>query len=166
MAGVKRCPCKSHDLIFNLCNHLSLHRSIDTTNTSFKKELDVIISSDPLTKLTPPQMELLWNFRQYCSTVPEALPKLLRCVDWGDLEKVTEVHRLLMVWMPITLEVALELLDYHFADEKVRTLAVKRVEKLSNDELQGFLLQLVQVSHRIPPSLSNMENFKYLMCRS
>ena len=43
------------------------------------------------------------------------------------------------------MEVALELLDYHFADEKVRTLAVTRLEKLANDELQNFLLQLIQV---------------------
>lgn len=113
--------------------------------SNFKKELDSIIQTDPLTKLTPPQMELLWKFRSYCSTKPEALPKLLRCVKWGDLEMVTEVHRLLKVWRPITLEVALELLDYHFADEKVRALAVHRLQKLSNDELQSFLLQLVQV---------------------
>lgn len=103
------------------------------------------MQTDPLTKLTPAQMELLWKFRQHCSTIPEALPKVLRCVNWGDLEKVTEIHRLLRVWWPITLEVALELLDYHIADEKVRSLAVSRLQKLSNDELQGFLLQLVQV---------------------
>ena len=121
-------------------------RPQESVTSSFRKELDSIIKSDPLTKLTRPQMELLWKFRAYCSTIPEALPKLLRCVKWGELEMVTEVHRLLKVWIPITLEVALELLDYHFADEKVRSLAVRRLEKLSNDELQGFLLQLVQVS--------------------
>ena len=59
--------------------------------------------------------------------------------------QVCEVHRLLKVWYPITLEVALELLDYHFADEKVRALAVKRIAKISNSELKNFLLQLVQV---------------------
>ena len=40
---------------------------------------------------------------------------------------------------------ALELLDYHFADDKVRSLAVERLEKLSNEELLVFLLQLMQV---------------------
>lgn len=48
-------------------------------------------------------------------------------------------------WFPITLEVALELLDHHFADEKVRALAVHRLELLGNDELQCFLLQMIQV---------------------
>ena len=40
----------------------------------------------------------------------------------------------------------MELLDYHYADEKVRTMAVAAVERLiNNDELDSFLLQLVQV---------------------
>lgn len=56
------------------------------------------------------------------------------------------MHRLLKLWRPITMEVALELLDYHYADEEVRALAVKRIEKISNCELKNFLLQLVQVS--------------------
>ena len=59
--------------------------------------------------------------------------------------QVSEVHRLLKVWYPITMEVGLELLDYHYADEKVRTLAVRRIAKISNSELKNFLLQLVQV---------------------
>ena len=60
--------------------------------------------------------------------------------------------RLLEVWTPISLEVALELLDYHFADDKVRSLAVHRLEKLTNEELMLFLLQLTQV----PPSLTSI----------
>ena len=123
----------------------TINRSQDHVTGSFKKELEAIIHSDPLTKLTLPQKELLWKFRQHCTTIPEALPKLLRCINWGDLTMVTEIHRLLKIWEPITLEVALELLDYHVGDEKVRTLAVSRLEKLSNDELKNFLLQLVQV---------------------
>lgn len=41
----------------------------------------------------------------------------------------------------------MELLDYRYADEKVRTMAVAAVERLlRNDELHNYLLQLVQVS--------------------
>ena len=43
-------------------------------------------------------------------------------------------------------QVALQLLDYHYADEKVRSLAVKRLSKLTNDELLVYFLQLIQVS--------------------
>ena len=45
------------------------------------------------------------------------------------------------------IQVAMELLDYHYADEKVRTMAVEAIERLlTNDELDNFLLQLIQVS--------------------
>ena len=68
--------------------------------------------------------------------------------------------RLLNVWAPITLEVALELLDYHFADDKVRSLAVHRLEKLTNEELMLFLLQLTQVLLRssLSPSSEKLLN--------
>ena len=131
---------------FNVHTHPCSAPEPSTKDASiFKKDLEKAIYADPLTQLDKPQKELIWKFRTYCSTIPEALPKLLRCVDWADLEQVCEVHRLLDVWRPITLDVALELLDYHFADEKVRSLAVRRLEKLANNELQNFLLQLVQV---------------------
>jgi len=52
----------------------------------------------------------------------------------------------LLPMSPLYLQVALELLDYHYADEKVRTMAVKAIDRLlSNDKLHNFLLQLVQV---------------------
>ena len=53
-----------------------LCRVQESVTSGFKKELDSIISTDPLTKLTTPQMELLWKFRKHCSTIPEALPKV------------------------------------------------------------------------------------------
>lgn len=43
------------------------------------------------------------------------------------------------------MKVALQLLDYQIADEDVRQLGVKRLEELRNDELELYLLQLVQV---------------------
>jgi hypothetical protein len=116
-----------------------------TPRKEMKEELDTVINADPLTTLTKAQKELVWSCRSYCSHVPQAFPKLLRSIDWADLAQVSEIHRLLEVWAPITLEVALELLDYHFADDKVRSLAVHRLEKLTNEELMLFLLQLTQV---------------------
>lgn len=40
---------------------------------------------------------------------------------------------------------ALELLDARYADERVRNYAVKNLEELSYDQLDDYLLQLVQV---------------------
>lgn len=36
----------------------------------------------------------------------KALPKFLQCVDWASLEQVTETHKLLRLWSPITMEVS------------------------------------------------------------
>ena len=60
---------------------------------------------------------------------------------------------------------ALELLDYHFADDKVRSLAVHRLEKLTNEELMLFLLQLTQV-HTSLLWLSLLWLFKRDLCNS
>ena len=64
-----------------------------------------LISFSPSSQLTKAQWELLW--KEHCSTIPEALPKFLQCVDWASLEQVQEAHRLLKIWRPITMEVCL-----------------------------------------------------------
>lgn len=58
-----------------------------------------------------------------------------------------DVHWLLGHWVPgeLELSVALELLSVDFIDERVRRLAVQRLESLSNGEVLTYLLQLVQV---------------------
>lgn len=42
-------------------------------------------------------------------------------------------------------EHSLQLLHYHFADFRVRALAVAKLDKIGDDDLVSFLLQLVQV---------------------
>ena len=44
-------------------------------------------------QLTKAQKELVWSCRSYCSHVPQALPKLLRSINWADLAQVSEIHR-------------------------------------------------------------------------
>ena len=43
---------------------------------------------------------------------------------------------------------ALQLLHYHFADARVRESAIERLRATPDDELEDFLLQLVQVRQR------------------
>ncbi|KAI5095750.1 phosphatidylinositol 4,5-bisphosphate 3-kinase catalytic subunit gamma isoform [Silurus meridionalis] len=74
------------------------------------------------------------------------LPQFLRTVDWLNPNAVQDVHWLLNHWEPNDLElpVALELLNVDYTDEKVRKLAVQRLEMMSNEEVLRYLLQLVQ----------------------
>ena len=110
-----------------------------------KDEVDRAISGDPLKELSDREKALMRKYLQYCSERSEALPKYLLSLNWGNLEEVRLLHLMLKNWAPLSLEVAMQLLDYHVADAEVRQLAVRRLEKMSDEEVQLYLLQLVQV---------------------
>ncbi|KAK5863103.1 hypothetical protein PBY51_000158 [Eleginops maclovinus] len=90
--------------------------------------------------------DCLKRFREESVRYASSLPHFLRNVDWMKRSVVEDVHWLLGNWDPgeLDLTVALELLSMDFADMTVRRLAVQRLERLSNDEVLKYLLQLVQ----------------------
>uniref|UniRef100_A0A8C2BQB5 Phosphatidylinositol-4,5-bisphosphate 3-kinase, catalytic subunit gamma n=1 Tax=Cyprinus carpio TaxID=7962 RepID=A0A8C2BQB5_CYPCA len=114
-----------------------------------RKQFEQIIATDPLHPLSSEDKELLWHFRQECMKDPKAYPKFLSSVKWGKQEAVAITHCLLersTVWDRSSHDVglALQLLDCHFSDENVRTLAVRKLETLEDDDVLRYLLQLVQ----------------------
>lgn len=127
--------------------------NVRVVGAELKKTLDLgkstqlmaIIKSDPLFALTPEMKDLLWSARHYLTDMPHALPKVLGCVNWGSADYRNEAHRLLKMWaIPASPVSALELLDAQYADYTVREYAVGILSHLSDDQLQLFLLQLVQ----------------------
>ena len=112
---------------------------------SESEAIEKIIAREHFTNLTYNEKTLILKFSYYCSQIPNALPKYLFCINWSNPESVDECHYLIKRWCPITLEIALTLLDHRFADLEVRKLAVTYLEGLENDELQLYLLQLIQV---------------------
>ncbi|XP_056312148.1 phosphatidylinositol 4,5-bisphosphate 3-kinase catalytic subunit gamma isoform isoform X1 [Danio aesculapii] len=114
-----------------------------------RKQFEQIIATDPLHPLTSEDKELLWHFRQECMRDPKAYPKFLSSVKWGKQEAVAITHHLLersTIWDRSLLDVGLvlQLLDCHFSDENVRTIAVRKLETLGDDDVLRYLLQLVQ----------------------
>lgn len=83
--------------------------------------------------------------RDTVSDALQALPKLLRCVQWSNREAVREMHTLLTVWKKLSAAEALMLLDLAFPDPSVRAFAVSCLEPLSDEDLHLYMLQLVQV---------------------
>jgi len=86
------------------------------------------------------------------------LTKFLGAVDWSDLEDRQHAVELLGHWSLVDIDDALELLSKDFRGiHEVRQYAVKRLEKATDEELQLYLLQLVQalryepVAHDIVP---------------
>uniref|UniRef100_A0A6Q2XD37 Phosphatidylinositol 4,5-bisphosphate 3-kinase catalytic subunit gamma isoform n=1 Tax=Esox lucius TaxID=8010 RepID=A0A6Q2XD37_ESOLU len=114
-----------------------------------RKQFEAIIETDPLHHLSPEDKELLWHFRQECMRHPSAYPKLLSSVRWGRQEAVLATHRLLersTVWdrSPLDVGLAMQLLDCHYSDANVRSMAVRKLETLGDDDVLRYLLQLVQ----------------------
>ncbi|KAM6986839.1 phosphatidylinositol 4,5-bisphosphate 3-kinase catalytic subunit gamma isoform 2-T2 [Aplochiton taeniatus] len=114
-----------------------------------RKQFESIIATDPLHPLSPEDKELLWHFRHECMRHPRAYPKLLASVQWGKQDEVLAIHRLLeksTVWDRSELDVglAMQLLDCHFSDAHVRSMAVRKLETLGTDDVLRYLLQLVQ----------------------
>uniref|UniRef100_A0A1A8JDT7 Phosphatidylinositol 4,5-bisphosphate 3-kinase catalytic subunit gamma isoform n=1 Tax=Nothobranchius kuhntae TaxID=321403 RepID=A0A1A8JDT7_NOTKU len=114
-----------------------------------KKQFEAIVSTDPLHPLSPEDKELLWHFRHECMRHPRAYPKLLGSVRWGKQEDVLSTHRLLersSAWDTSGLDVglAMQLLDCHYSDAQVRSIAVRKLETLEDDDVLRYLLQLVQ----------------------
>ena len=118
------------------------------------------INSDPLQQLTAEQRQVLWECRDYLTTMPQALPKVLSCVHWGKQHMRHEAHRLLKIWAPpATPLLWMELLDVKYADYTVREHAVGCLDKLADDQLQLFLLQLVQCLKNEPYHDSPLSRF-------
>uniref|UniRef100_A0A7N6BW47 Phosphatidylinositol-4-phosphate 3-kinase n=1 Tax=Anabas testudineus TaxID=64144 RepID=A0A7N6BW47_ANATE len=89
--------------------------------------------------------QILWDHRLHCQKDhPNSLPKVLASAPSWDWASMAHIHSLLHHWPPLPPVIALELLDSKFADSQVRSVAVTWIEKSSDDELAGYLPQLVQ----------------------
>lgn len=108
-------------------------------------QLQLLADRDPLHELHEQERKTIWSMREQCiSKVPTILTKLLQCVEWNDYKEVAEATSLVLRWPKLPVERALELLDYAYADQTVRTFAVKCLKDVSDEDLSLFLLQLVQ----------------------
>lgn len=79
------------------------------------------------------------------------LPVLADCSHiWRARETICEFYSLLANWPELNVDSAMELLDGRYQDCCIRTSAVKQLdEKLDDDQMQLYLLQLVQVVYRV-----------------
>ena len=73
---------------------------------------------------------LLINRQDCLNDAPDALPLLLYCVSWNNRDEVSEMCSLLKTWPTLSVERALELLDYAYPDPLVRRFAINCLRKL------------------------------------
>lgn len=106
---------------------------------------NTLVNMDPLYKLTQNDRDLLWQARELLIKKPPMLHRFLECVDWFNPARVWEGYRILEKFTPPQDPAnLLTLLDAKFQDVKIREYAVAQFDKLKDDELQLYLLQLVQ----------------------
>lgn len=109
--------------------------------------LQPFLYNDRISDISEQERKDIWERRFDCKNyIPDGLPCLLYCVEWNDRGQVSEVVSLLDEWPQdkMSVERTLELLDYAYADNYVRSFAVKCLEKIKDEDLQLYLLQLVQ----------------------
>lgn len=121
--------------------------------------LDFIERCDPMYKMEESEKQIIWKHRRRLMKYPNTLRSILLSVRWNDAEFIRQVHCLLSQWPLLEPYPALELLDCQFADEKVRTFAVKCLEPLSNEEVVELMLQFVQVLKYEPYHDSSLARF-------
>jgi phosphatidylinositol 3-kinase len=109
-----------------------------------RKKLHDIIHS-PARQLDSDQRELLWTYRYSILSDRLALTKFLRATDWENQNEMREALSLVPQWAKVDAADALELLGEEFrARPEVRRYAVEQLDRASDDELESYLLQLVQ----------------------
>ncbi|GAV61020.1 LOW QUALITY PROTEIN: Arf domain-containing protein/PI3_PI4_kinase domain-containing protein/PI3Ka domain-containing protein/PI3K_C2 domain-containing protein [Cephalotus follicularis] len=109
-----------------------------------RKSIQRILKYPPTRTLSGEERQLLWKFRFSLMSEKRALTKFLRCVEWSDVQEAKQALQLMGKWEMIDVCDALELLSPVFESEEVRAYAVSVLERADDDELQCYLLQLVQ----------------------
>ncbi|KOM45697.1 hypothetical protein LR48_Vigan06g100300 [Vigna angularis] len=109
-----------------------------------RKSIQRILKYPPTRTLSGDERQLLWKFRFSLMSEKRALTKFLRCVEWSDVQEAKQALELMGKWEMIDVSDALELLSPVFESEEVRAYAVSVLERADDEELQCYLLQLVQ----------------------
>lgn len=121
-----------------------------------KQILNIIqpfMHNDRISDISEQERKEIWERRYDLMTfVPDCLPCLLYCVEWNNRDEVSEIITMLNDWPKdkMSIERALELLDYFYADSYVRRFAVECLKKIQDEDLQLYLLQLVQAIKHEP----------------
>jgi phosphatidylinositol 3-kinase len=113
-------------------------------NAKIRDELNEILNYGPTHELTSDEKDLIWKFRFYLTRDKRALTKFVKSVAWADPSESKSAVHLIPKWTEIDVDDALELLGPNIHNPDVRAYAVDRLRTADDEELQLYLLQLVQ----------------------
>lgn len=113
-------------------------------NVHVRDKLNLLMAKGPLEEITSHERDEIWKFRYYLLRDKRALTKFVKCVNWKNEREARQAAPLLEKWAEVDVDDALELLGPQFDHPVVRSYAVERLKKADDEELQLYLLQLVQ----------------------
>ena len=147
-------------MFFDLPTSFSAPKKMMEPTTEEKWIINQVCKKDPMYVITEEEKALFWKYREYLSeNIPLSLKNLLLAVPFEDSDMVKEFHKILSHWKELEPHAALGLLDWKFADEKVRSFAVRCLHSLSHAEVKDLMLQLVQVVKCEPYHDSSLARF-------
>jgi phosphatidylinositol 3-kinase len=113
-------------------------------NAKLRDELNNILAYGPTQELSTEEKDVLWTFRRHLSRDKRALTKVVKATDLTNPKETRALTELIPKWVEIDVDAALELLGPTIDNPVVRAYAVDRLRKADDNELQLYLLQLVQ----------------------
>lgn len=130
-----------------------------------RNELDRSLKKQFFEKLTPKERNLIWKFRFYLlhtlvvngnnEQYNNFIVNFIKCIDWDDEFEVNEFLNVLrdfdsksgepnLFIQELTIVDCLELLGENYQNKIVRSMAINRLRTATNEELEMFMVQLVQ----------------------
>jgi phosphatidylinositol 3-kinase len=113
-------------------------------NPKTREELKRIAAYGPTDVLSSEESDLVWKFRYYLSSKCIGLTKFVKSVNWDENVEAKQAVQLLKGWKEVGVDDALELFGPGYDSPLVRSYAVERLRESNDEDLQLYLLQLVQ----------------------
>jgi phosphatidylinositol 3-kinase len=136
-------------------------------NVHVRDKLNLLMAKGPLEEITSHERDDIWKFRYFLLRDKRALTKFVKCVNWKNPREARQAAPLLEKWAEIDVDDALELLGPHFDHPVVRSYAVERLKKADDEELQLYLLQLVQaLKYEAPGEGDDSSLARFLVTRA
>ena len=136
-------------------------------NVHVRDKLNLLMAKGPLEEITSHERDDIWKFRYFLLRDKRALTKFVKCVNWKNPREARQAAPLLDKWAEIDVDDALELLGPHFDHPVVRSYAVERLKKADDEELQLYLLQLVQaLKYEAPGEGDDSSLARFLITRA
>ena len=108
------------------------------------KDLNKLITLDPLTPINPEDRKTILLCRDFISTDPKGIDVFLRSINWFNPLEQFIAHLYLKRWAKLEPEDAIGLLDSRFPDTHVRELAIKTLSQTTDDIIELYMLELCQ----------------------